>query len=177
MKRVLNCPYQFPSVQFEIVDPFYPLSLFPFRYHTDPSGTFTRYEAKAIGSGSEAAQSDLQDKYHKVRSHSQDLRAFSTSPCLHFSLLFRYTLQPCFTFFTRPHCTCSCVTIRNHIYRSGFCFQCMRANTSLPVNDPTRSSTLGPPSPKTSNGRETGPSQYPTGSSHKGGWIQNPYRR
>jgi 20S proteasome subunit alpha 5 len=37
------------------------------RYHTDPSGTFIRYEAKAIGSGSEAAQSELQDKWHKVR--------------------------------------------------------------------------------------------------------------
>jgi len=36
------------------------------RYHTDPSGTFIRYEAKAIGSGSEAAQSELQDKWHKV---------------------------------------------------------------------------------------------------------------
>ena len=52
------------------------------RYHTDPSGTFVRYEAKAIGSGSEAAQSELQDKWHKVRSlvqkhHSFDLRSFS----------------------------------------------------------------------------------------------------
>jgi len=37
------------------------------RYHTDPSGTFVRYDAKAIGSGSEAAQSELQDKWHKVR--------------------------------------------------------------------------------------------------------------
>jgi len=37
----------------------------PQLYHTDPSGTFVRYEAKAIGSGSEAAQSELQDKYHK----------------------------------------------------------------------------------------------------------------
>lgn len=36
------------------------------RFHTDPSGTFVRYEAKAIGSGSEAAQSELQDKWHKV---------------------------------------------------------------------------------------------------------------
>lgn len=36
-------------------------------YHTDPSGTFVRYDAKAIGSGSEAAQSELQDKWHKVR--------------------------------------------------------------------------------------------------------------
>jgi len=37
----------------------------PQLYHTDPSGTFIRYEAKAIGSGSEAAQSELQDKWHK----------------------------------------------------------------------------------------------------------------
>lgn len=37
------------------------------RFHTDPSGTFVRYEAKAIGSGSEAAQSELQDKWHSVR--------------------------------------------------------------------------------------------------------------
>ncbi|KAF8684558.1 proteasome subunit [Rhizoctonia solani] len=37
----------------------------PQLYHTDPSGTFVRYEAKAIGSGSEAAQTELQDKYHK----------------------------------------------------------------------------------------------------------------
>ena len=36
------------------------------RFHTDPSGTFMRYNAKAIGSGSEAAQSELQDKWHKV---------------------------------------------------------------------------------------------------------------
>lgn len=38
-----------------------------YRFHTDPSGTFVRYDAKAIGSGSEAAQSELQDKWHKVR--------------------------------------------------------------------------------------------------------------
>jgi len=37
----------------------------PQLFHTDPSGTFIRYEAKAIGSGSEAAQSELQDKWHK----------------------------------------------------------------------------------------------------------------
>ncbi|KAG8995454.1 proteasome component pup2 [Tulasnella sp. 427] len=37
----------------------------PQLYHTDPSGTFVRYEAKAIGSGSEAAQAELQDKFHK----------------------------------------------------------------------------------------------------------------
>ena len=38
----------------------------PQLYHTDPSGTFMRYDAKAIGAGSEAAQTELLDKYHKV---------------------------------------------------------------------------------------------------------------
>jgi len=37
----------------------------PQLYHTDPSGTSVRYDAKAIGSGSEAAQSELQAKWHK----------------------------------------------------------------------------------------------------------------
>ena len=32
----------------------------------DPSGTFIEYDAKAIGSGSEGAQQNLQDIYHKV---------------------------------------------------------------------------------------------------------------
>ena len=32
-------------------------------FHTDPSGTFVRYSAKAIGSGSEGAQSSLQELY------------------------------------------------------------------------------------------------------------------
>ncbi len=36
------------------------------RYHLDPSGTFIEYDAKAIGSGSEGAQQNLQDVYHKV---------------------------------------------------------------------------------------------------------------
>lgn len=36
------------------------------RYHTDPSGTFVRYDAKAIGSGSDAAQQSLQDTFHKA---------------------------------------------------------------------------------------------------------------
>lgn len=34
-------------------------------YHADPSGTYVRYQAKAIGSGSEGAQSLLQEKYAK----------------------------------------------------------------------------------------------------------------
>lgn len=37
----------------------------PQLYHADPSGTFVRYEAKAIGSGSEGAQGELQEKYKK----------------------------------------------------------------------------------------------------------------
>lgn len=39
----------------------------PALYQTDPSGTFTQYSAKAIGGGSEAAQSALKEKWHKVR--------------------------------------------------------------------------------------------------------------
>ncbi|KAI9203781.1 nucleophile aminohydrolase [Polychytrium aggregatum] len=34
-------------------------------YHADPSGTFSRYDAKAIGSGSEGAQTELQEQYNK----------------------------------------------------------------------------------------------------------------
>jgi len=37
----------------------------PSLYHTDPSGTFVRYAAKAIGAGQESAQTTLQDEYHK----------------------------------------------------------------------------------------------------------------
>ncbi|XP_002741602.1 proteasome subunit alpha type-5-like [Saccoglossus kowalevskii] len=37
----------------------------PQLYHLDPSGTFIEYDAKAIGSGSEGAQSALQEVYHK----------------------------------------------------------------------------------------------------------------
>ena len=41
----------------------------PSLYHAEPSGTFYRYDAKAIGSGSEGAQAELQNEYHKVGSH------------------------------------------------------------------------------------------------------------
>ncbi len=60
------------------------------RFHTDPSGTFTKYEAKAIGSGSEAAQGELQDKWHSA----------SPNLLLHYhvvsgsSLLITYLNQP-----------------------------------------------------------------------------------
>jgi len=37
----------------------------PVLYHTDPSGTFTRFDAKAIGAGSEGAQTQLQEQFHK----------------------------------------------------------------------------------------------------------------
>ena len=36
----------------------------PALYHAEPSGTFYRYDAKAIGSGSEGAQAELQSEYH-----------------------------------------------------------------------------------------------------------------
>ncbi|EFA81069.1 proteasome subunit alpha type 5 [Heterostelium album PN500] len=38
----------------------------PSLYHSDPSGTFTQYNAKAIGAGSEGAQITLQEKYSKT---------------------------------------------------------------------------------------------------------------
>jgi len=38
----------------------------PHLFHLDPSGTFIEYDAKAIGSGSEGAQQNLQDIYHKT---------------------------------------------------------------------------------------------------------------
>ena len=37
----------------------------PQLYHADPSGTLLRYQAKAIGAGSEGAQTELQEHYHK----------------------------------------------------------------------------------------------------------------
>jgi 20S proteasome subunit alpha 5 len=37
----------------------------PVLFHTDPSGTFVKYKAKAIGSGSEGAQTALQEAYRE----------------------------------------------------------------------------------------------------------------
>lgn len=37
----------------------------PHLYHLEPSGTYIEFEAKAIGSGSEGAQQNLQDIYHR----------------------------------------------------------------------------------------------------------------
>ncbi|EAL73722.1 proteasome subunit alpha type 5 [Dictyostelium discoideum AX4] len=38
----------------------------PSLYYSDPSGTFTQFHAKAIGAGSEGAQTTLQEKYSKT---------------------------------------------------------------------------------------------------------------
>ena len=43
----------------------YALLIRSISYHAEPSGTFYRYDAKAIGSGSEGAQAELQSSYHK----------------------------------------------------------------------------------------------------------------
>eukprot|EP00730_Choanoeca_flexa_P013125 TRINITY_DN4987_c0_g1_i1.p1 TRINITY_DN4987_c0_g1~~TRINITY_DN4987_c0_g1_i1.p1 ORF type:complete len:249 (+),score=75.40 TRINITY_DN4987_c0_g1_i1:214-960(+) len=43
----------------------------PVLYHCDPSGTYIRYDAKAIGSGSEGAQSALQEGYNKSMSFEE----------------------------------------------------------------------------------------------------------
>lgn len=37
----------------------------PVLYHTDPSGTYTKYDAEAIGAGSEGARTQLQEHYNK----------------------------------------------------------------------------------------------------------------
>lgn len=65
-----------------------------YRFHTDPSGTFTKYAAMAIGSGSEAAQSELQDKFHRVGSVPPSmLLAHTYSYPLCCSLIQNMTLQ------------------------------------------------------------------------------------
>lgn len=37
----------------------------PALFHSDPSGTYTKYDAKAIGAGSEGAQTTLQERYNR----------------------------------------------------------------------------------------------------------------
>jgi 20S proteasome alpha/beta subunit len=44
----------------------------------DPSGTFIQFDAKAIGSGSEGAQQQLQEVYHKVNLSFHSLIFLST---------------------------------------------------------------------------------------------------
>ncbi|XP_049851375.1 proteasome subunit alpha type-5-like [Schistocerca gregaria] len=40
----------------------------PFLYHTDPAGNYTQYLAKAIGNGSDTAQTQLEQHYHRTMS-------------------------------------------------------------------------------------------------------------
>ncbi len=49
------------------------------RYHTDPSGTFWQCNAKAIGSGSEGADTALQEHYDLVHTPFQTIPLFSWS--------------------------------------------------------------------------------------------------
>lgn len=46
----------------------------PVLYHTDPAGNYTQYSAKAIGNGSDSAQTLLEAQYYK----SMDLEAAKT---------------------------------------------------------------------------------------------------
>lgn len=51
----------------------------PVLYHTDPSGTYSQYQAKAIGAGSEGAQTQLQEQYNKsMKLHEAQKLAFDT---------------------------------------------------------------------------------------------------
>jgi 20S proteasome subunit alpha 5 len=67
----------------------------PVLYHTDPSGMFVEYDAKAMGSGSEGAQTALQEEYKKdLTLKEAEVLALSTLKqvmeekvgCLHSSL-------------------------------------------------------------------------------------------
>ncbi|XP_043255476.1 proteasome alpha5 subunit [Colletes latitarsis] len=50
----------------------------PQLYHIDPSGTFVQFDAKAIGSGSEGAQQNLQEVYHKSMTLKEAIKAALT---------------------------------------------------------------------------------------------------
>jgi 20S proteasome subunit alpha 5 len=51
----------------------------PVLFHTDPSGTFVQYKAKAIGSGSEGAQTSLEESYREDMSLEEaEVLALST---------------------------------------------------------------------------------------------------
>ncbi|XP_052781726.1 proteasome subunit alpha type-5-like isoform X2 [Mya arenaria] len=56
-------------------------------YHMDPSGTFIKYDAKAIGSGSEGAQQALQDVFHKSMTLKEGCKSALTI-LKHFSVYF-----------------------------------------------------------------------------------------
>ena len=51
----------------------------PVLFHTDPSGTFVKFQAKAVGSGSEGAQTALQESYrHDLTLEEAEVLALST---------------------------------------------------------------------------------------------------
>merc|ERR1711953_1417945 len=50
----------------------------PKLFHLDPSGTYIRCDAKAIGSASEGAQGSLQDLYHSSMTLKEALKAALT---------------------------------------------------------------------------------------------------
>ena len=52
--------------------------VYPRLYHLDPSGTYIRCDAKAIGSASEGAQGSLQDLYHSSMTLKEALKAALT---------------------------------------------------------------------------------------------------
>jgi len=50
----------------------------PKLFHMDPSGTYVRFSAKAIGSGSEGAQQSLQESYHKSMALDEGVKTSMT---------------------------------------------------------------------------------------------------
>ncbi len=90
------------------------------RFHTDPSGTFVTYEAKAIGSGSEGAQTSLQVP------HLCQSSCIST-PCRSCCLLF--TRRPNAP--TKPVVPLSCP--HPNLWQWRCCFSCF---THWPLSPP-----------------------------------------
>lgn len=73
----------------------------PQLWHMDPSGTYTRYDAKAIGSGSEGAQQNLQVKTllkpkDSVFVDALNLTKSNSLNCFHF--FYRIILRPILLF-------------------------------------------------------------------------------
>merc|ERR1712087_453288 len=52
----------------------------PCLFHTDPSGTFTRFDAKAIGAGSEGAQTALQVMEEKLDASNVEVASVKMPP-------------------------------------------------------------------------------------------------
>lgn len=50
----------------------------PQLFHMDPSGTYVKFDAKAIGSGSEGAQQSLRDTFHKSMTLTEAIKSSMT---------------------------------------------------------------------------------------------------